>query len=107
MDAGAEKTAASPVELVLIALCGCTAADVVSILRKKREPFTSVEVHADSERASEPPKVFTKIRLVYRVAGKVNRKSVEDAVRLSMEKYCSVEAMLKPKVEITFVIELV
>jgi putative redox protein len=107
MDAGAEKSAASPVELVLIALCGCTAADVVSILRKKREPFTSVEVHADSERAPEPPKVFTKIKLVYRVGGNVNRKAVEDAVRLSIEKYCSVEAMLKPKVEITFVIELV
>src|SRR3954466_3064641 len=107
MDAGAEKSAASPVEMVLIALCGCTAADVVSILRKKREPFTPVEVHADRERAPEPPKVFTKIKLVYRVGGKVNRKSVEDAVRLSIEKYCSVEAMLKPKVEITFVIELV
>jgi putative redox protein len=95
------------VELVLIALCSCTAADVVSILRKKREPFTSVEVLAESERAPEPPKVFTKIKLVYRVGGKVNRKSVEDAVRLSIDKYCSVEAMLKKTVELTFAIELV
>ena len=107
MDAGSEKSAVSPVEMVLIALCGCTASDVVSILRKKREPFTSVEVHADSERAPEPPKIFTKIKLVYRVAGKVNRKSVEDAVRLSTEKYCSVGAMLEKTAEITFVIELV
>jgi len=107
MDAGTEKSAVSPVEMVLIALCGCTAADVVSILRKKREPFTSVEVHADSERATESPKIFTKIKLVYRVGGKVSRKSVEDAVRLSVEKYCSVEAMLKKTAEITFVIELV
>jgi putative redox protein len=107
VDAGSEKTANSPVELVLIAACSCTAADVVSILRKKREPFTSVDVLADADRASEPPRVFTKIRLLYRVAGPVSRKSVEDAVRLSLEKYCSVDAMLKHSVEITFDIELV
>jgi putative redox protein len=107
MDAGSEKTASSPVELVLMALCSCTASDVVSILRKKREAFTSVEVLADAERAPEPPRVFTKIKLIYRVGGKVTRKSVEDAVRLSIDKYCSVEAMLKPNVEITSVIELI
>jgi putative redox protein len=101
-DAGAEKSANSPVELVLIGLCACTGADVVNILRKKREPFTRIEVDADTERAAQPPKVFTKIKLVYRISGKVNRKSVEDAVRLSMEKYCSVEAMLKKTAEITF-----
>jgi putative redox protein len=107
IDAGSEKTAPSPVELVLMALCSCTAVDVVSILRKKREPFTSVEVDAESERAPEPPKVFTKIRMVYRVGGSVSRKAVEDAIRLSMEKYCSVEAMLKKTAEVTYVIELV
>ena len=102
IDAGAEKTANSPMELVLIGLCSCTAIDVVSILRKKREPFTRLEVDADTERAAEPPRVYKKIKLVYRVAGQVNRKSVEDAVRLSMEKYCSVEAMLKKTAEISF-----
>lgn len=102
VDAGADKTANSPMELVLIGLCSCTAVDVVGILRKKREPFTRVEVDADTERAPQPPKVYTKIKLVYRVAGDVNRKSVEDAVRLSMEKYCSVEAMLKKTAEISF-----
>jgi putative redox protein len=107
VDAGSEKTANSPVELVLIALCSCTATDVVSILRKKREPFTSIEVLANAERATEPPKVFTKIKVTYRVAGPVSRKSVEDAVRLSIDKYCSVEAMLKKSVEITFDIELI
>jgi len=107
MDAGKEKASVSPVEMVLIALCSCTASDVVSILRKKREPFTSVEVRAESERAQEPPRVFTKIKLIYKIAGKVNRKSVDDAVRLSMEKYCSVEAMLKKSVDISFDIELV
>ena len=102
VDAGADKSANSPMELVLIGLCSCTAVDVVSILRKKRESFTSVEVSAKSERASEPPKVYKKIKLVYRIGGKVNRKSVEDAIRLSMEKYCSVEAMLKKTAEIRF-----
>lgn len=106
IDAGAEKTASSPMELVLMALCGCTAADVVSILRKKREPFTSVEVLAEADRAPEPPRVFTKSKLVYRVEGNVSRKAVEDAVRLSVEKYCSVEAMLKNSVEITYEIEI-
>jgi len=102
VDAGAEKTANSPMELVLIGLCTCTAADVVSILRKKREPFTRLEVDADTERSAQPPKVYTKIKLVYRVGGAVNRKSVEDAIKLSMEKYCSVEAMLKKTAEISY-----
>jgi len=106
IDAGDEKTANSPMELVLIGLCSCTAIDVVSILRKKREPFARVQVDADTERAPEPPKVYTKIKLTYRVAGPVNRKSVEDAIRLSMDKYCSVEAMLKKTAEVTYEIVL-
>ena len=106
IDAGDEKTANSPMELVLIGLCSCTAIDVVSILRKKREPFTAVQVHADTERAAQPPKVYTRIKLIYRVGGAVQRKSVEDAVRLSMEKYCSVEAMLKKTAKISYEIVL-
>jgi putative redox protein len=90
-----DKTAGnSPMELVLIGLCGCTGYDVVSILTKKREPFTSLEVRAEAERAPSPPSVYTQIKLIYRVGGKVSRKAVEDAVRLSKEKYCSVSAML-------------
>ena len=107
MDAGAEKTANSPMELVLIALCGCTASDVVGILRKKREPFTSLEVSAVGERASGYPAVYTEISLVYRIVGKVSLKAVEDAVRLSKEKYCSVSAMLEKTAKITSKIELV
>jgi len=105
VDAGTEKSASSPMELVLIALCGCTASDVVGILRKKREPFTSLEVLATSKRAEDFPKVYTSIRLVYRVGGKVTHKAIEDAVRLSKEKYCSVSAMLEKSVKIEFVIE--
>jgi putative redox protein len=107
MDAAAEKTASSPMELVLIALCGCTASDVVGILRKKREPFTHLEVRAQGERASGYPAVYTEIKLIYRVAGKVSRKAVEDAVRLSKEKYCSVSAMLERTAKITAIIEYV
>ena len=105
IDAATEKTANSPMELVLIGLCACTASDVVSILRKKREPFTSLEVRAQAERAPNPPSVYTEIKLIYRVGGKVSRKAVEDAVRLSKEKYCSVSAMLQKTAKITIAIE--
>src|SRR5437868_15410288 len=82
---GDKKTASSPMELVLIGLCGCTGYDVVSILQKKREPFTGLEVRAVAERAQESPTVYTDIKLIYRVAGAVSHKAVEDAVRLSEE----------------------
>jgi len=103
---GASKSANSPSELVLIALCGCTAYDVVTILQKKREPFTAVEVQAEAEKATTSPRVYTTIKLIYRVQGSVTRKAVEDAVRLSEEKYCSVAAMLNKTAKITYEIEL-
>lgn len=106
VDAGKDKTASSPMELVLIALCSCTASDVVSILAKKREPFTGLEVTAEAERADTFPKVYTKVNLVYRVTGKVSRKAVEDAVRLSEEKYCSVAGMVNKTARISYSIEI-
>ncbi len=105
IDSGAEKTANSPMELVLLALCGCTASDVVGILRKKREPFTGLEARAAGERASGYPAVYTSIHLTYLVRGQVSRKAMEDAVRLSKEKYCSVSAMLEKTAKITYTIE--
>jgi len=105
LDAGAVKTASTPMELVLIGLCGCTASDVVGILRKKREPFTGLEVVAQAERAGDHPKVYTQIKLVYRVRGKVSHKAMEDAVRLSKDKYCSVSAMLEKTAQIDVEIE--
>jgi putative redox protein len=95
------NTAAGPMELVLIGLCACTATDVVSILRKKREPFTGVHVRAEAERATEAPTVYKSIKLIYTISGQVSRKAAEDAVRLSEEKYCSVSAMLKSTARIT------
>ena len=104
---GNKKAGNSPMELVLMALCGCTGYDVVSILSKKREPFTSLEVRAEAERATNPPTVYTEIKVTYRVGGKVSHKAAEDAVRLSEEKYCSVAAMLNKTAKITYRIEYV
>lgn len=106
VDAGEKKTGSSPVELVLMGLCACTAYDVVNILRKKREDFTAVEVFAEGERATGQPAVYTAIKLVYKVKGRVSREAVESAVRLSEEKYCSVAAMLNKTAKITYDIEL-
>jgi putative redox protein len=103
---GESRVANSPMELVLLALCGCTAYDVVSILQKKREPLVGLEVEARAEKAVEPPRVYTEIKLLYRVSGKVTRNSVEAAVRLSEEKYCSVAAMLNKTARITYEIRL-
>lgn len=106
VDSDRERnTGTGPMELVLVGLCACTATDVVSILRKKREPFTRVEVRAEAERAKQPPTVYETIKLIYTVGGQVSKKAVEDAVRLSEEKYCSVSAMLQKTAKITTVIE--
>ena len=107
VDSDRERnTAAGPMELVLIGLCACTATDVVSILRKKREPFTGVNVRAEAERAKEPPTVYTSVKLIYTVSGHVSRKAAEDAVRLSEQKYCGVSAMLKSTARITTEVHL-
>ena len=103
---GDSKAGNSPMELVLIGLCGCTGYDVASILRKKREPFTSLQVSARGERAATPPTVYIDIRLIYKVGGKVSHKAMEDAVRLSEEKYCSVAAMLRKTAPIAFRYEI-
>jgi putative redox protein len=99
----------TPMEAVLMALCGCTQVDVVSILRKKRQPLASVTVSAEAEQQTEPPKYFNKIKLTYTVRGEgsapLSRKAVEDAVALSKDKYCSVSAMLEKSAEIGFFID--
>ena len=92
----------TPMKVVLIGLCGCTAMDVVSILQKKRQPFTGLEVHATAERAGDHPKVYTQIHLEYVVKGKgVDPQAVERAIELSQSKYCSVSAMLAKTATIT------
>src|ERR1700722_9348636 len=95
----------TPMEAVLMALFACTSVDVVSILEKKREPLTSLTISATAEQADAPPRVFTRIDLVYHVGGAVSKKAAEDAVALSKNKYCSVSKMLEKAVQIDFTIE--
>jgi putative redox protein len=95
-------TGPTPMRVVLIGLCGCTAMDVVSILKKKRQPFKGLEVHATAERASEHPQVYTQIHLEYVVKGRgVDPQAVERAIELSQTRYCSVTAMLSKTATIT------
>src|ERR1700753_1307667 len=100
----AHKAGAGPMELVLMALCGCTSVDVVSILHKKREPLTSLTVSAVAEQSAEIPRVFTHIQLTYHIGGGVSSKAAEDAVSLSKNKYCSVSKMLEKAATIDYVI---
>jgi putative redox protein len=95
-------TGFSPMELLLIALAGCTAMDMIMILQKKRQDITGFEVHAHGLRSEDFPKVFTDISLEYMIVGhKVDEAAVETAMALSSDKYCSVMAMLKNMINIT------
>jgi len=105
---GGRNLGARPMELVLTGMAACTAFDVVLILRKARQPIADCVVEADGERAAVEPKVFTRIHLVYRVAGRgLDPRQVERAVKLSKEKYCSATLMLAKTAEITYEIAIV
>lgn len=106
LDGSSEHTdGPSPMEMVLGALCACTSVDVVSILKKKREPLEGLTVTATAERAPSPPRVFTKIHLTYKIRGDVAEKAAQDAVSLSKNKYCSVSKMLEKAASIDYSIE--
>ncbi len=93
---GGSNAGTRPMELVLVALGGCTGMDVVSILRKKRVKFDKFEIKITGERAEEHPKVYTKVDIEYTIYGKdIKEKDVEQAIELSQSKYCSVSAILK------------
>lgn len=99
---GGSNAGSRPKELILMALGGCTANDVINILRKKRAPVDNVEVRLTGEEAEEHPRVFTKIHIEYVVRGEnVRAADVERAIELSVTKYCSVSAMLAPVVTLT------
>ena len=107
-DHGGRNLGIRPMEAVLIGLGGCTAFDVVAILKKSRQAITDCVVELSAERAEEAPKVFTRIHMIYRVRGRgLGEPQVRRAVSLSAEKYCSATAMLRNSVEITheYVIE--
>jgi putative redox protein len=98
---GQRSSAASPLELVLIGLGGCTGADVVSILHKKREQLTDYRVEVRGERRTEYPRSFQRIELRHILRGRaLSESAVAHAIQLSTEKYCSVAATLRPTAEI-------
>lgn len=102
-DYGGRNIGFRPMELLLVGLAGCTAFDVVLILRKGREDVADCVVEVSAERAPEDPKVFTKIHLSYRVKGKnLGDAKVKRAVELSKEKYCSASIMFGKTAEMTY-----
>jgi len=107
-DFGGRNCGVRPMEMILLGLGGCTAFDVVHILRKARQPISDCEVELQAERAMTDPKVFTHIHIHFIVKGEgMKENQVERAVRLSAEKYCSASIMLSKSVEITHDFEVV
>ena len=105
---GGQDSAVRPSELLLIGLAGCTGMDVISILRKKRQPVTGLEVVVHAEQASNHPKRFTAMRVEYRVSGVgVDPAAVQRAIELSETTYCSVGLTLRNPVSITSTFTLV
>jgi putative redox protein len=98
----ASNKAPGPMELVLMALGACTATDVVSILKKKRQKLEGLEVICSGERASEPPTVWIKLEILYRLRGSLEEAAVKRAIELSEQKYCSVSAMLQKTAKLTW-----
>lgn len=96
-----EDRGPKPIELLLTALAGCTAMDVLSLLQKLREPVTGLSVDVQGTRAATHPMIYTHIEIVYRVRGNVKPASVNRAIGLSKLKYCGVQAMLEDKAQIT------
>jgi putative redox protein len=95
-EAGGRNIGVRPMEMMLLGLGGCTAFDVVMILEKSREKVTGCEIELEAERAAEDPKVFTAVKLIYTFKGKdLKPASVERAVKLSAEKYCSASKMFE------------
>ena len=107
-DIGGRNLGPRPMEVMLIGMGGCTAIDVVSMLKKQRQDIVGVEVSLVGERASEHPMVYTDVKLVYTVRGrKLNKALVERAVSLSDEKYCSATAMFRKSAKVTHEVVLV
>jgi len=107
LDSDRESNKApGPMELLLVALGACTATDVVIILEKKRQKLDALEVIASGERAADPPAVWTKLELLYRLRGRLDEAAVKHAIELSEEKYCSVAAMLKKTATLTYRYEI-
>ena len=107
-EAGGRNLGIRPMEMLLLGLGGCTAFDVVSILRKSRQNVADCEVEIEAERANEVPRVFTDIKIHFIISGKdLDPAKVERAVNLSADKYCSASRMLEKAAKITHDFEIV
>jgi len=100
---GGEGSGFGPMQLLLAAFGGCTGIDVVEVLRKQRQKLEGLEITVSGERVSEPPRVYDKVHVEYKLKGKdLQEKAVKRATQLSQDKYCSVGATLKGKAKITY-----
>lgn len=107
-DAGGRNLGVRPMEMLLLGLGGCSAFDVMLILKRGREAVTDCVVDIEAERATTDPKIFTKIQMHYTVTGHaLDRKKVERAVQLSAEKYCSASAIMAKSAELSHTITIV
>ena len=105
---GGQDEGPRPMELILMGLAGCTAMDVISIMRKKRQNVTGFEIETHAERAAEHPKVFTAVTIKYIFYGhEINPKAVERAIELSETRYCPAQAMLVQAAPITHTYEII
>jgi putative redox protein len=100
-EIGGENLGVRPMQLVLMALGGCSSMDVLAMLKKMREDVKSYKVEVEAERAAEHPMVFTKIHVHFILEGIKKKENVEKAIQLSMDKYCSVTHMLNSTAKIT------
>ncbi len=109
LDDAAGGTGAKPIELVAVGLAGCTAFDVITVLRQKyHQKVTGYEVRVEAEQAERPPQVFTTVRIHHVVSGyEIDRAAIEEAIRLSEGKYCSVGAMVKQTASLHTTYEMV
>jgi putative redox protein len=100
-EVGGHDTGARPMEVLLMGILGCTAMDVISILKKKRQPITGLKIFATGDRNAEHPKYYTKIHLEYVASGDVDLEALDRSAQLSEDKYCSAIATVRGKAEIT------
>lgn len=107
MDDAEGHTGPKPIEFALLALGGCTAFDVITILRKKRQHVTDYEVELSAEQNPEPPTYFTRVRILHRLRGRIAPEAVRAAIHLSETKYCSVGAMISKTAKIESSFEIV